>query len=507
MSGDQTDTERQPDWDWPMAAVRRRRLSWWWLLPVLALFLSVGFFWQTATIKPVQIDIRFRHGHGIKPDDALLYRGIRVGEVQRVRLGGELQQVHMTVGLLPEAAGLARTGSRFWIVRPQVDLSGVGGLETLLGANYLSVLPGHGPPQYTFVGLEDVPIVDTLEPGGLELVLQGERVRGLHAGAPVYFRQVTIGRIAAVNLASDASAVEISVYIRPQYAHLVRQDSRFWQIGGLNVSGGLGSFAIDLESLQSLFKGGISVATPSADSPQAVAGDRFVLHAEPNKDWLNWKPALLPQQGVVKPTQQLPEPVAVQLQWRETRYFFTTAQVEQTGKVWPLAAGLLGPARVLRAPTKANAGSVHLRITRDSGSEPQSMPAMPETAGDAPASSTTGAAEPATRAVQAPEVLWSDHGLALIEMVHPAAQALQQRAAATPEDVHLYALDGASSTFISAARLSSEGGHWRLAPSVALPGDFHGALAFAAADQALLGVLSHQDKEPAFIVPGPFPKP
>ena len=37
---------------------------------------------------------------------------------------------------------LACEGSRFWIVRPQVSLSRVAGLETVVGARYIGALPG-----------------------------------------------------------------------------------------------------------------------------------------------------------------------------------------------------------------------------------------------------------------------------------------------------------------------------------------------------------------------------
>ncbi len=462
----------------PTAVIERKRVSGWWLIAVFALCLSIGLFWQTQTGQPVKIEILFQHGHGIKPGDALRYRGIRVGEVQQVRLTTDLHRVRLTLGLLPEAAQLARTGSRFWIVRAQFDLGGVAGLETLVGANYLSVLPGHGPPQSEFIGLEEVPIIDTLEPGGLELVLQSDRAQGLHLGAPVSFRSVIIGRLVAIELASDASAVEVSVYIRPRYAHLVRRDSRFWQTAGVNIAGGLGGFSIDLDSVQSLLSGGINLATPNTESTVAASGDRFKLHLRPEKAWLSWVPALLPGTGPAAFAEP-PIPATIRTRWEERRYLFSRVQREQAGLVWPLDVGIAGPEHLLIGPDSAVAETVQWGFATDS-------------------------AESVTL-WSAPRIIWREEGLAILDFAHPQALAIVQRRSDVPVDIRLYARDGTTTTFISAARLTADENRWIIAPTVALPGDFHGALALAAHDHALLGLVSQPKKEEAVVVLGPFP--
>ena len=44
-----------------------------------------------------------------------------------------------------------------------------------------------------FVGLEDPPPLDLLEPGGLEVVLHAANAEGLRPGVPIYYRRVEIG--------------------------------------------------------------------------------------------------------------------------------------------------------------------------------------------------------------------------------------------------------------------------------------------------------------------------
>ena len=38
--------------------------------------------------------------------------------------------------------------------------------------------------------------------------------------------------------------VKTKIYIHPQYSHLVNEHTRFWNAGGINVSGGLSGLTI-----------------------------------------------------------------------------------------------------------------------------------------------------------------------------------------------------------------------------------------------------------------------
>ena len=71
-----------------------------------------------------------------------------------------------------------------------------------------------------------------------------------------------------------------------------REDSRFWERGGLDVDLGLGGLSVELESLRSFMVGGISLSTPTRPRARVRTGHRFVLHAEPEEEWLRWQPPL-----------------------------------------------------------------------------------------------------------------------------------------------------------------------------------------------------------------------
>jgi len=80
------------------------------------------------------ITILAEEGHGLGIGDPLRYRGVDVGRLSAVELTEDLEQVSLSVRLVPEAAGLCREGSQFWIVRPRMAVDSVQGLETIVGA-------------------------------------------------------------------------------------------------------------------------------------------------------------------------------------------------------------------------------------------------------------------------------------------------------------------------------------------------------------------------------------
>ena len=102
--------------DLPMAQVRRRaHWSWWWLMPLLAAGLAAWLLFDALAGQGVKVVVELPHGHGLKPGDALRYRGIPVGTVRALRLTDDLTAIRAEVRLEPNARELAREGSHFWV--------------------------------------------------------------------------------------------------------------------------------------------------------------------------------------------------------------------------------------------------------------------------------------------------------------------------------------------------------------------------------------------------------
>lgn len=338
-----------------------RRDNWLWLLPIIALLVVAGLGWQSWRGQAINLTLHFSEGHGLKAGDSLRYRGIAVGQVEQVTLDSSLQGVSAQVKLQQDAAGLAQAGSRFWIVRPELNLTGLRGLDTLVGANYIGVLPGTGPVQHEFVGLNAIPFTELMEAGGLQIVLLSAGKDGLRPGAPISYRQVVIGVVVAVDLAKDASAVEARAYIKPQYVNLIRKHSKFWRSRRARFSAGLDGFALDLAPVPNLLLGGVSLSIPPRPGSPVAANARFTLHREPKDKWLDWVPGLALQESLDAPLAR-PQPVALRLQWQQRSWYYVPKQQARQGWGLMLETGLLAPADLLQQPTTAKTDSVQLTV-------------------------------------------------------------------------------------------------------------------------------------------------
>ena len=120
----------QPAADLPTArVVRKRGFNPAWLVPLAVLTVVAAVAWQGFQNRGVRISIRFENADGARVGDAIVYRGLQVGTVRELTLAPDRQQVSVIAELTRDAAQLATQGSLFWIVRPEVSLQRISGLD------------------------------------------------------------------------------------------------------------------------------------------------------------------------------------------------------------------------------------------------------------------------------------------------------------------------------------------------------------------------------------------
>ena len=291
----------------PLARVSPRRFSFVWLVPIFAVLgLGALLYVQTNRVRGPEITIIFTQAEGLRPGDELRHRGITVGVVRTAVLTESLDAVRVKAELRPDASRLARPGTDFWVVRPEVSLSRVAGLETLLGPRYIAVRPAEGSSSvrtFSFVGLDTPPpMVGATDSDALVISLTVRQKGSLSPGSPVLFRDIPVGFVRTIALADDATRVEISAVIDPKYAPLVRANSRFWVASGVGLDWGLFSgLSIRAESLDSLIQGAIAFATPKKPGLRVGTGHMFEVASEVDNDWLKWEPVIPIRNGPAKP--------------------------------------------------------------------------------------------------------------------------------------------------------------------------------------------------------------
>lgn len=265
-----------------------------WLVPLAALAVSLWLVLREYTAKGPVITVFFANGGGIHAGTTpLVHKGVSVGLVRSVALSEKFDGVVVEVELDPSAAPLAVEGSEFWIVHPEIGVSGVRGLETLLSGAQLKVRAGQGAPAKHFNGLAKPPAHEG-QVSGSSFVLKTSKLGSLNPGSPVMYREVKVGAVASHRLADDATSVLVTIELFDPYQKLVRTNTKFWISGGLSMKVGLLGAQVHTNSLESLVVGGVSFATPDEGplAPPAPESTVFDLAADGEKAWLKWEPKI-----------------------------------------------------------------------------------------------------------------------------------------------------------------------------------------------------------------------
>ena len=272
----------------------RRTLPLIWVVPLVAAVIGGWLLSRNSGEHGPEITLRFQNGSGIEAGKTMLeYKGVAVGSVLGVSLDEKLATVLVRVQLAKNAAPLAREGSQFWLVRPEIGFAGIKGLDTLFTGARIKVRPGAGgKPAKEFTALAHAPLLESSDQGR-SFILHADKLGALTPGAAVYFREVKVGFVETNRLTPNADGVLVRIRIRAPYDQLVRPETRFWNSGGVNVKIGLLGAEIRSNSLESLITGGVTFATPeAANSSPAVDGAEFSLADEGDKEWLKWKPKI-----------------------------------------------------------------------------------------------------------------------------------------------------------------------------------------------------------------------
>ncbi|MEO8875918.1 MAG: MlaD family protein, partial [Polyangiaceae bacterium] len=265
----------------PDAEIRKRaRFSPLWFIPVVAAALVVYLGIHTLTTEGPTITLTFKSAAGLVAGQTQVrYKEVMLGQVSEVELASDYSHVIVKVKMDSEAKKLLTDHARFWVVRPRFGAGGLAGitngLETLVSGAYIQVDPGAsgGKQQKTYIGLEDPPSVRSDQPGRT-YVLTTPKLGSLSAGAPVFFRDVTVGEMLSYDIGDGTAPVTVRIFIREPYDKFVHPSTRFWNASGISVGMGPEGLHVDLESIGAVLSGGIAFeSSRDDDADQAVSAE------------------------------------------------------------------------------------------------------------------------------------------------------------------------------------------------------------------------------------------
>jgi paraquat-inducible protein B len=269
----------------PSSVEKKRRFSFIWLVPIVAVGLVIYLGYSSLAKRGPEITIHWKTADGLVANQTLVkYKAVAIGTVTDVDLGGGHDDVIVRVRMQRGGKFALTDHARFWVVRPRLTLANLSGLETLVSGAYIQVDPGTpgGKSEKNFKGLEDPPGVTSDEPGKT-FDLKASRIGSLAEGAPVFFRDVTVGSMLKYDLGDGLGPVSIRVFIRAPYDRLVHPDTLFWNASGVSLKMGSEGIHLELESIAALLTGGIAFETPANGENKAMGENPPPFHLYDSK--------------------------------------------------------------------------------------------------------------------------------------------------------------------------------------------------------------------------------
>jgi paraquat-inducible protein B len=284
MTDDVTDRPTLEDLPNPVVK-KKRQFSIVWLIPLVAALIGAWLAYKTISEKGPTITITFKTAEGLEAGKTKIkYKDVEIGKVDAITLSKNLAHVRVTASLVKDSERYLSEHTRFWVVRARVTASQISGIGTIFSGAYIGIDPGKpGKPARTFKGLETPPVI-TMDVPGRYYMLRADRLGSLDVGEPVYYRQITVGEVVGYELARDAQAVNVKIFVHKPYDDLVRENTRFWNAGGVDVSLTASGLEVTTESIVSLLVGGIAFETPVNLEPGGIAADGYLFRLYANRE-------------------------------------------------------------------------------------------------------------------------------------------------------------------------------------------------------------------------------
>ncbi len=248
-----------------------------WLIPVITALIGGWLIHKTLSEKGPQIEITFKTAEGIEAGKTKIkYKEIEIGVVDSVHFSHDFSNIILKARMEKAAEAFLGKGTRFWVVKPRLSMREATGLGTLLSGSYIEIEPGQGALQNQFEGLDKPPVIKS-DVDGTKLMLLTRNLGSLDTGSPIYYQGILAGEIHGWELRDDRKSIHIHAFVKAPYHRLVKSNTRFWNISGIDLSIGSEGINVHTESFQSLLYGGIAFETPETLEPEKEPLDRVVF--------------------------------------------------------------------------------------------------------------------------------------------------------------------------------------------------------------------------------------
>ena len=233
-----------------------------WILPIVAIIIGTYLLYKDYQEAGIMITVAIHDANGLTEGKTqVFFKGLPVGIVKGFTVNSDLKSIIAEIEMVKQTRDKLNKDTLFWVVRPEISMNGITGLDTLVKGSYFEVQPGSSDEQSdSFTALAAPPPISTRIPG-LHLTLHTQYAVSLETGSPVYFKKVEVGEIASCVLLPDGT-IETKIHIFPKYETHVTTFSRFFISNGIRFHANLPKVSVQIDPIKTIMRGGISFFTP-----------------------------------------------------------------------------------------------------------------------------------------------------------------------------------------------------------------------------------------------------
>ncbi|WP_233809032.1 PqiB family protein [Paraburkholderia sp. HP33-1] len=243
---------------------RQRWLSTIWTVLLVAILISGLMLAYALAQRDPRVTVSFLSGAGLVAGETpVRYRGVKIGRLEHLRLSDDGQRVYAELRLDAAGQRIATCGTKFWVVRPRIDVKNISGLMTAVSGTWIDVdIDSHSIRAcHVFAGF-DSPPATTSDEEGARFVLGATSLGSLNAGSPVYYRGAQVGQVFGYSLGRTGGIVRIDVFIRKPFDRLVTSGTRWWHASGVELKLDSSGTRLDIPPAAALLAGGVAFDTP-----------------------------------------------------------------------------------------------------------------------------------------------------------------------------------------------------------------------------------------------------
>ena len=253
-----------------------------WIVPFVALLIAGWLAYQYFSELGPQIRIVFPKNEGLHAGQShIKYRNVPVGTIQKIELQEDGEGIVVIARMDKTVKSFLNESTKFWIVKPEVGLGGVSGLDTLISGTYINMHATKSKESKdTFIGQSHA-YRDDIQ--GKYFVLNSPKgYSTVKAGTPIYLKNIKVGQVAYVVLSLDNVSVDIIIYIKNEYTSYLRTDSNFWVRSTFDVTLNNGRLDLAIAPVTDLISGAIEFSSQKKGATCTVP-DGYVFKLYANK--------------------------------------------------------------------------------------------------------------------------------------------------------------------------------------------------------------------------------